>query len=401
MAASGSDWRDPRLAESEWVDPSFPSVPVRSVPEASLPVPVRSVPEASLPSVPVRSIEASAPESEEPPDTEFVFGLDDSTAAMWEGDEWVGERIDPSQVITKEEAEVMLSDYLLDKYNSGLWFATDICKIAYFAATWNGGMGGTVARLAKRPGLPSGHYNDHAKHFLGLNRGCDVLDVLSVPSSDAGDGSRIKYQLPVIHPHEHLSQEFAEHEEELKEKLAATVRDDDLPSVYTDHPVVQKHGNGVQPVVLYLDGVPTTKKDGVLGVWMYFAFGCRRHLCAVIKKPRLCKCGCRNWCTLFVLFAWLDWSLSHMADGEHPFAKWDGSPFEDVLRLGLVGCPLLFRACLVAIKGDWKEVAESLGFSTWATKDAPCYSCWCTKANFFFGPSLFRCEQRMARLHHE
>ena len=73
-----------------------------------------------------------------------------------------------------------------------------------------------------------------------------------------------------------------------------------------------------------------------------------------------------------------------MADREHPSTKWDGSPFEDVLRLGLVGCPLLFRACLVAIKGDWKEVAESLGFSTWATKDAPCYSCWCTKANFFF-----------------
>ena len=63
MAASGSDWRDPRLAESEWVDPSFPSVPVRSVPEAS------------FPSAPVRSIEASAPESEEPPDTEFVFWL--------------------------------------------------------------------------------------------------------------------------------------------------------------------------------------------------------------------------------------------------------------------------------------------------------------------------------------
>ena len=349
MAASGSDWRDPRLAESEWVDPSFPSVPVRSVLEASLP----SVPVQSIPSVPVGPIEASDPAySEIPPpvDEEFVFGSDNNTAAMWEGDEWVGESIDPSHVITKEQAEVMLSDYLLDKYNSGLWFATDICKIAYFAATWNGGMGGTVARLAKRPGLPSGHYNDHVKHLLGLNRGCDVLDVLSVPSSDAGDGSRIKYQLPVIHPHEHLSQEFAEHQEELEAKLAAAVRDDDLPSVYTDHPVVLKHGKTVQPVVIYLDGVPTIKKDGVLGVWIYFAYGVRRHLCAVIKKSRLCKCGCRNWCTLFVLFAWLNWSLSHMADQEHPFAKWDGSPFEDVLRLGLVGCQLLFRACLVAIK---------------------------------------------------
>ena len=48
-----------------------------------------------------------------------------------------------------------------------------------------------------------------------------------------------------------------------------------------------------------------------------------------------------------------------MADGEQPSRTWDNRVFEDVLRLGLIGVPLLFKACLVAIKGDWKEVAET------------------------------------------
>ena len=63
-----------------------------------------------------------------------------------------------------------------------------------------------------------------------------------------------------------------------------------------------------------------------------------------------------------------------MADGEHPSRTWDNCVFEDLLRLGLIGVPLLFKACLVAIKGDWKEVAETFQFSNWMTKLAPCYA---------------------------
>ena len=51
-----------------------------------------------------------------------------------------------------------------------------------------------------------------------------------------------------------------------------------------------------------------------------------------------------------------------MADGKQPRTKWDGRVFEDALRLGLAGEFLLFQACLVAIKGDWKEIAETFWF---------------------------------------
>ena len=82
-----------------------------------------------------------------------------------------------------------------------------------------------------------------------------------------------------------------------------------------------------------------------------------------------------------------------MADGEQPRTKWDGRVFEDVLRLGLAAAFLLFKACLVAIKGDWKEIAETFGFSTWATKAAPCYACWCTKANYLLDASFSAANQ--------
>ena len=379
-----AEWIDPTAStsasSSEWRDPSVlvpPSVPVSASP--SVPVPPSVLVPPSVPEL----LEGYRRELEDCPellvDDEGVFNVIDETEQCWEGDEWVG-HIPESATCSKEEAELYMSEYLLEKYNSGKWYATDVCKLAYFGKM--GGMGGGVAALAKRPGLPTSHYNRHLKKLLGFETGSDVLDSLPLPSSDSGDGSRIEYRQPVIHPHEHLNLEMADDGEELKEKLAAARRDDLLPPVHTNHPIVLKHGTDVQPVVLYLDGVPTTKKDGVLGVWLYFHFSRKRHCCTIIKKSRMCKCGCRGWCTLFVVFAWLNWSFLLMADGEHPSRTWDNCVFEDLLRLGLIGVPLLFKACLVAIKGDWKEVAETFQFSNWMTKLAPCYGCWCTTNNY-------------------
>ena len=89
---------DTSLAQSEWIDPSVPvpSVLVPSVPAPSVPVPSVPVPSVPVPSVP-DLLEAYARESGGSPDTNFVFGLDDTTAAMWEGDEWIGESPHPAE----------------------------------------------------------------------------------------------------------------------------------------------------------------------------------------------------------------------------------------------------------------------------------------------------------------
>ena len=226
-----AEWIDPTAStsasSSEWRDPSVlvpPSVPVSASP--SVPVPPSVLVPPSVPEL----LEGYRRELEDCPellvDDEGVFNVIDETEQCWEGDEWVG-HIPESATCSKEEAELYMSEYLLEKYNSGKWYATDVCKLAYFGKM--GGMGGGVAALAKRPGLPTSHYNRHLKKLLGFETGSDVLDSLPLPSSDSGDGSRIEYRLPVIHPHEHLNNEMADHYEELTEKLAAARRDDLLP----------------------------------------------------------------------------------------------------------------------------------------------------------------------------
>ena len=57
---------------------------------------------------------------------------------------------------------------------------------------------------------------------------------------------------------------------ELEAVLAEHVQKDMLPPVYTEHPVAVASGMKAQPIEIYIDGVPTTKKDGVLGIWVRF-----------------------------------------------------------------------------------------------------------------------------------
>ena len=332
----GSDepWCDPTLVHDEWAMPSL----------------------CSESSHPGDDDQPDLPQNDAEPEADFIWDFHDT----WKGDEWVGPDI-ASDVPTPEEAGARLTELLLEKFNSGKWLATDVCKTAYWAAHL-GGVKGPVDELAKRPGLPSSHYSRHLKQVLGLVGNDETLQHLSILSSDSVDGSRINYALPVLPPHEMLNTEIADHPGTLATKLAEFVRDDKLPPVYMDHPVAKASGYTAQPIALYVDGVPTTNRDGVIGIWVYFMLSSQRHLVAVLKKSKLCKCGCLGWCTLFIVFSWLNWSFVCMATGEHPDTCWDGSPHEDFLRRGLVGTSLLFSACVCAIKGDWMEFCSTFWF---------------------------------------
>ena len=69
---------------------------------------------------------------------------------------------------------------------------------------------GALAELAKRPGLPTGHYNDHIKRVLGTSSEDELLSHINMPNSDPTDGSRAMYKLPVIPTYELLNQEMSE-----------------------------------------------------------------------------------------------------------------------------------------------------------------------------------------------
>ena len=242
-------------------------------------------------------------------------------------------------------------------------------------------MTGAVAELALRPGLHSSRYNEHVKRVLGLGGESETVQHIETPISDVTDGSRTTFKMPVIPPHEELNKEMSEHPE-LATKLQKMVDEDELPDIVTQHPVFRSSGGKAQPIAIYVDGVPTTSRDGVIGFWFYFMLSEKRHLVCTQLKSKLCKCGCRGWCTLFVLLLWMHWSVSAMALGENPYVDFIGQPFTDPIRLALVGKKLLFIGAVCAIKGDWSEFCQTFAFANWRTNLSPCLHCWATKANY-------------------
>ena len=52
-------------------------------------------------------------------------------------------------------------------------------------------------------------------------------------------------------------------------------------------------------------------------------------------------------------------------------------------RLACAGEALLYIGAVLAIKADWAEFCNTMGFSNWATKLAPCLACFADWEAFF------------------
>ena len=130
----------------------------------------------------------------------------------------------------------------------------------------------------------------------------------------------------------------------------------------------------VHACTIYIDGTPTTKRGGVIGVWVYNQLSQKRHMVCVLRKNILCKCGCKGWCTWCVVFRWLEWSFSCMAEGMYPSCKWNGVPYDvvaDERRAALAAgrVELKSKAGPIWNKGDWQEYATTRVFSAGSTQN--------------------------------
>ena len=94
-----------------------------------------------------------------------LFDLNQYFRDCWDGDVWLGPPM--GEATSVAEASDEMANLLLGKYNSGKWYATDICKLAWWGKCIGGV--GALAELAKRPRLPTRHYNDHIKRALGTS----------------------------------------------------------------------------------------------------------------------------------------------------------------------------------------------------------------------------------------
>jgi len=128
--------------------------------------------------------------------------------------------------------------------------------------------------------------------------------------------------------------------------------------------------------------VPSTTRDGVLGIFMYNLVSFKRRLIAVVRKSSLCRCGCKGWCTLHPIWCFVHWSLQSMGRGLFPTGRHDGAPWKpaDAERASLGGSQLSFVGMLLQIKGDWLEFCSSLGLANWSGLQCPCPFCRTTKA---------------------
>ena len=75
------------------------------------------------------------------------------------------------------------------------------------------------------------------------------------------------------------------------------------------------------------------------------------------------------------------WSFMALGNQRSPDARRDGAAFmaTDGERFTSRGAPLPMRACLLEIKGDWAEFANTCGFPPWPSELFPCFLCKATR----------------------
>jgi hypothetical protein len=277
----------------------------------------------------------------------------------------------------KDEAGKGLVEVLLDLHLSGKLKANQTCIIAWWAH--KAGAFGDCSALGMGPGKASGGYQRHLDSFLGHIDPTETYEI-KVPGHDKYDIGRATQTICVANPHERLMEEFTE-TPDLSFRLAELRDAKLLPDSYYQNPIVLQHqaeGIPVFPLSVYLDGVSYSNRDAVLNLTVQNLVSGKRHVLMVLQRSRVCRCGCRSWCTLYPVWLWLCWSLQALINGEYPDARHDGQPWtpaDEQNRGAMSNRKFGFRAFVLQLRGDWSEFAHSVGFVNWASRDHPCFMC--------------------------
>ena len=201
---------------------------------------------------------------------------------------------------------------------------------------------------------------------------------MDVPSYCDTAVGRAKHTFHMVPAHEHLNT-WVSDEPTTLEQLDNMVDNNSLPSAYYQHPIVQGHADNAWPVGLFIDGVPYSNTDSVIGFWLICEVTKRRCLLAALWKKLCCMCGCRGWCTYYAIFSFLFWCFDMMEKAVMPCGRHDNKPWlpSDYQRARSANKPLPRRALLLWVKGDWSEYSNTLGVPTWGDGMRPCFACNC------------------------
>jgi len=278
------------------------------------------------------------------------------------------------------EAEQHLVAFLIHSVMTGAMPAKTACIVCFWAKL--AGLTGPVSTLALSPDTASlGHFSRKLRRAAKIGADKRIIHI-DCPGHSKSTMSRVVHKLAVVPPHEVLSEEVAT-SSTLSSDLAAAVRDDAMPPQYMRHPIAIASGFTATCISMYVDALPTTKRDGLLGFWFYNKFSAKRHLCAVLRKSRTCICGCRGWCSLYAIFNFFAWSFLCYAEGVYPSLRWDGCDWGgDELRAALAGNAIYSTGALCFLTGDWSDYCNTWGFWPWSHNVSPCLFCFCSKLNW-------------------
>ena len=258
----------------------------------------------------------------------------------------------------------------------GTLSAKQTCVLAFWAA--KAGACGEVKAMGVRPDQEAGEYSKRYDKWAGVSIHAQNHYPLWLGLSMRHDAGRYWGPLPSRLPHEAFKEEMLKWSRPA-DLLRVALANNDLPPKYWDHEFVKASPPEelVHPFSLYLDGVPFSRHDSVLGFWAQLLFSPERHLLFVIRKSEMCGCGCGGWCSLHPIMSMLSWSLAALGAGHHPARRHDNEAWKDadLARSFYAAEPLGFRGVCLFLKGDWSEFVNSLGFPGWADRAAPCLFC--------------------------
>ena len=264
--------------------------------------------------------------------------------------------------------------FVLSLATAGCLSATQCCILMYFA--YRAGIEQCKPYML-HPGARTGHYGRKLNMALGHTARNSDLYLLEVPGTLKRDLARVVHDFWTLPGHEQLVEDVDD-DPVCRARLKEHIRKHDLPPCYWDHPVVaaSSEEDAVYPIALYMDAVPYSHTDGTLGVWLVNLISGVRYLTVTLRKKSICQCGCRGWCSYFVVFLYLAWQITALALGIRPSKRHDGSAWKpsDKKREALAGQRMIKAACIY-IKGDWCEYAGTFGFPAWNDLLRPCFEC--------------------------
>ena len=271
--------------------------------------------------------------------------------------------------------------------------AKDLCIIAHWH-TLSGGRG--LEDLAVRPDLQSsGHYQEHINLVIEKTfpRKTALYNV-GLPSHDKKLGKREIVETPMNLPIDMLlhdldpddTDDCSDMSTPLCNDIASADDSMEWEPAYNDHPVVQAcrangvHSSRIRPVAIYMDAAIYTKRDSFEGIWINDLRTGKRHLLACVRKDDLCKCGCRGYCSIFILHWVIAWNLIFAAQGLNPDLTHTGGQDADPVRRNRAGTRLPFFLVVVQIRADWPGFCIPMGFRTCSHKTAGCVCCDVSKS---------------------